>query len=160
MRLVATIKSHQEFVKIMDGFINWPSRAGDRVERKVGDYIRQKFARNFTEEGHPDKWVALAPMTVQQRRRLGFGGEHPILQRTRELKRSVVERGHQYNLSQVTTGRTKITLVLGSTDPRFVALHAGTSRIPARPMVVLGDDDIQGLDDEIMFVIEQSLGRR
>jgi len=160
MRLVATDQGHQDFLRIINGLINWPSHAGDLVERKAGDYIRQRFTRNFEEEGHPDKWAALAPMTVEQRRRLGFGGEHPILQRTRELKRSVVERGHQYNLSLLTQGRKKITLVLGSKDPRFGYLHGGTKRIPARPMVVLGNDDIPGLDEAIMFVIEQAMGRK
>ena len=130
------------------------------MENKVGDYIRLRFKRNFEMEGYPEKWAPLAPSTVRQRRRLGFAGEHMILQRTRELKRSVVERGHPYNLNEMKAKSKSLVLKLGSRDPRFGLLHAGGTtptggQVPARPMTVLGEDDIAGLDNLLNYIIQQ-----
>jgi hypothetical protein len=148
----------------MKRFTDWPRRAAPLIERKGGDYIRLRFKRNFEAEGFPEKWRPLAPRTVEQRRKLGFAGEHPILQRTRALKRSVVEQAHPYNLTKVEVKPRKgtVTLTLGSTDPRFGLLHGGGTTptggvVPARPMVVLGEADLPGLDNALAFVIDQAL---
>lgn len=166
MRLVAERESHQRFIRLMDNLINWPQRAVRGVERKAGDYIRLRFKRNFEVEGFPTKWAPLAERTVAERRRLGFPGTHPILQRTRELKRSVVERGHPYNVSELDIGGGTLTLTLGSRDPRFGLLHGGGTTptggvVPARPMTVLGTGaDLQGLDRVLVYVFEQAAGVR
>lgn len=56
------------------------------VFQRWGAYMQGSIAENFRAEGRPRKWQELAPATVRERIRLGFGAS-PILQRTRRLKR-------------------------------------------------------------------------
>ena len=69
--------------------------------RKVTDFkaplqdasklILADVEQNFVTEGRladEKGWQALADATVKGRAKLGFGGEHPILQRTGSLRRS------------------------------------------------------------------------
>ena len=70
------------------------------LETQIVPLMHGAFKEQFQTEGmyFGAKWKALAPATVKDRNRLkkkgglqfvaGFGGEHPILQRTGELKRS------------------------------------------------------------------------
>lgn len=133
-------------------------------QTKIGDRIRLGFARNFTTEsagGVP--WAPLARFTIQERRRLGFAGAHPILQRTRQLKLSWTDRGHPLHAQDVgQTGETFI-LSIASDDPRVPELSGEwemTGRpIPPRPMHVLSEQDQQGLADTICFVLEQGAFR-
>ncbi len=53
---------------------------------EFGQYMLRSIDRNFQSEGRPDAWKPLAPSTVRQRIRLGFGGSHPILQRSGKLR--------------------------------------------------------------------------
>lgn len=56
---------------------------------KSSRLILQDVERNFmTEGGLVGGWEDLAEATVKGRLRAGFGGEHPILQRTGTLRRS------------------------------------------------------------------------
>ncbi len=134
---------------------------GPKERRKVAEAVRLGIAWNFAHEsagGEP--WRQLAPMTVGIRRKLGFAGEHPILQRTRELKRSLVEAGHPYNLYEETEQDGDITMLFGSEDPRFPILHAGgyteTGRnVPARPMTVLGTQAVSRLESTIIYVLRE-----
>lgn len=53
---------------------------------EYGPYMLRSIDRNFQAEGRPDRWARLAPATIQERIRLGFG-RGPILQRTKKLRR-------------------------------------------------------------------------
>ena len=69
--------------------------------RKAGDFSDEMAAiagvmldsveENFEKEGRPETWTPLAEETVEDRRKKGFGPEHPILQRTGTLAASVQE---------------------------------------------------------------------
>jgi len=70
-----------------------------KMQRKVTDFkeplwkssklVLADIERNFDTEGSlVGGWKKLAPSTVAGRIRAGYGGEHPILQRTGALKRS------------------------------------------------------------------------
>lgn len=103
----------------------------------VVDAIREQFARNFDQEGGRSSWAALAPSTVEERQRLGYGGAHPILQRTGALRRHVLAAP-----ARVTRSGTAAELRIRPGDsvggvPKYLALAMGTHRMPGRPMVVI-----------------------
>lgn len=137
-------------------------RLGNRETHKIAEAIRLGIAWNFAHEsagGEP--WASLAPMTVGIRRSLGFAGEHPILQRTRELKRSLVEAGHSLHICLVDLDQAgDLNIEIGSADERFPLLHAGGVTeeghlVPARPMTVLGTEAIVRLRDTIEYVLHE-----
>jgi hypothetical protein len=128
---------------------------------KIADRVRLGIARNFTREGPEGmKWRALAMRTREERRELGYPGEHPILQRTRELKRSWTERRHPHHIEEWDE-EDGLTLHLSSSDPRVPELTLGRDSpyMPPRPQHLLGDDDLQGLHDTIVWVLEQVADR-
>ena len=97
-------------------------------------------ARAFATEGasgDSGKWAPLAKSTVAERRRQGHGPEHPILQRSQTLERSL-------------TGDTGDTISVeapsyyarGSAVP-YVAFHQSRAprvRLPRRPVVAFTQD--------------------
>lgn len=160
-----TAESEQNFEEAWDGIMGILN-LGDREIEKIADAGRRGIALNFTTEsagGEP--WPHLAAMTVEQRRSLGFAGEHPILQRSGSLKRSLVEGGHPLNITDVSTHGyhaylERIYIELGSADERFPLLHAGgwidpLHYVPPRAMTVLSDTAIQRLDATIQYVMEE-----
>lgn len=105
--------------------------------REVGEKLQYDFAKNFEGEGGQfggwSKWAPLAESTVAERRRLGYGAAHPILQRTGALYESVVVEGAPDNVFQVKPNG----LQLGSTL-YYAAFHEyGTVRMPRRAVVGL-----------------------
>ncbi len=131
---------------------------------KAADRIRLGFQRNFESEsagGQP--WHELAPWTVEERGRLRrqYGWpimpEHPILRRTGALRQSVIEKGHPLHVCEVDSSLARIDVEIGSADPRFEILHGGGVNedgynVPARPMTVLGDSDIDGLRQTLEWI--------
>jgi hypothetical protein len=158
VRLVATGASQQEFRRVINALIQWPQKAATEIESEAGWYIRQRFKRNFAEEGYPDKWAQLRPRTVTERRKLGFGPAHPILVRTGDLMRGVTQVGHAHNISELKRRGAVLTLTLSSSDERFGRLSGGDETMAARPMVVLGESDLPGLDAVIWLAIRESTG--
>lgn len=138
---------------------------GRRERHKIAEAVRLGFAWNFAHEsagGEP--WAPLAPMTVGIRRSLGFAGEHPILQRTRELKLSLVDESHPFHYYHEEDQQGDILMELGSLDDRFPLLHAGGFTedghpVPARPMTLLGIEAIDRLRDTIEYVLHERWAR-
>jgi len=151
---------------------------GLRERHKIAEAARLGIAWNFAHEsagGQP--WAPLAPMTVGIRRELGFAGQHPILQRTRELKSSLVDETHPLNVYiEEEPQEGDIHMEFGTSDSRFPLLHAGGyiggflkpvpggipvgvigggAYVPARPMTVLGDEAISRLEDTIIYVLKE-----
>lgn len=120
----------------------------------------EEITRIFDVEGEP-KWEALRPLTRLHRIILGHKPGHPILQRQRFLfwglsrvdfpaRIRLVEdvdlsdpddpiihkpmmTGSMIDSKESAPGH--IIFRLGTLDERFLALHAGTTSIPSRPMV-------------------------
>jgi hypothetical protein len=157
---------------------------GSREKHKIAEAVRLGIAWNFAHEsGGGEPWAPLAPMTTRLRRELGFAGEHPILQRTRELKRSLVEEDHPLNFYEEAETPSGISMEFGSDDPRFPLLHAGgfvqeapnpmqmqlpgdwpmgagrSHYVPPRPMTVLGDEAIKRLRETIEYVLHERWAR-
>jgi len=146
----------------LDGLSQIVARFGPAERRKVADRVRLGIARNFTREGPEGwPWASLARRTVEERRNLGFPGEHPILQRTRELKRSWTERGHHHHSEGWGSFGGMTVLTISSDDPRVPELTEGRAYppMPERPMHLLGDDDLQGIEDTLVWCIETAARR-
>lgn len=101
--------------------------------------IREQHAAVFRTEGTAGrgKWAPLAPATLAERARLGYG-PGPIQVRTGALRDHVLSTPAKI----VRRGRT-VELTIRPADkvggvPKYRALALGTSRIPARPMVTVG----------------------
>jgi len=145
---------------VLDALARTPLAMGNKERRKVADRVRLGIARNFTTEsagGVP--WPQLAVSTVMERRRLGFSGSHPILQRTRQLKMSWTERNHPEHLESWGAFAGAVVLVLGSTDERTAWLSGDNPNIPAREMGVLAEADQSGLFDVIVAQLEAGASR-
>lgn len=128
---------------------------------QVGEDFLDDFKRNFAAEGGffgqdfagNKAWEQLMPSTVQDRIRHGYGGAHPILERTGFLRASVTERGAEGNIFQASaTG-----LTVGTSDPVAVYHQYGSAdgiRLPARPLVGLTWDRRSGILDRIRAYIK------
>lgn len=108
--------------------------------------IREQFRLNFEGEKGRRPWPALAPRTVAERRRLGYGGAHPILVRTGALRQHVLRTPAQTR--RVGSGAELRIAPSPSVNgvPKYRVLARGGrtpsgGRIPPRPMVVI---DAQG----------------
>lgn len=140
MKLSPTRKSKAEFHRVFARLERLPQIVADELVRPLIDFVREVgISEIFDREGIPS-WALLALPTVKQRIRLGFPGTHPILVRTGSLRASLTERGHPHNIEVIQKQGGNVTMILGTTDPRFGVLHAGwpARHIPARPMLPTG----------------------
>lgn len=112
---------------------------GEDAIRPIQQTIRAGFAFNFAAERGDDRpWAPLAPVTMRERRRLGFPPDHPILVRRGEYRDSFTEEGHPQHVSEWNAGAGRWTIEEGSRDERIEHLEIGTWRIPARPVTIIG----------------------
>lgn len=89
-----------------------------------GDYMLRSIDRTFQAEGRPKPWAPLAPGTIEDRIRKGYG-RGPILVRTGDLKRGF----------GVDTGPAFFRI---SNGMRYFKFHQyGTKKAPQRIMVQL-----------------------
>lgn len=140
MTLSPTAESMAEFHRVFANLEQFPRVVVDELVIPLIDFIREAGIKEiFDREGIPP-WAFLALPTVKQRIRLGFPGTHPILVRTGELRASLITRGHPHGIEVIQQRGGNVTIVLGTTDPRFGVLHAGykDKSIPARPMIPEG----------------------
>lgn len=95
---------------------------------KVAGVARDAIDSNFhTESDGTNAWHGLAPSTVADRVRKGYGGEHPILQRTGELMSTI----------DITAGSDAVTI---APQAEYAVYHQeGTSKMPARPFIAFTD---------------------
>lgn len=108
----------------------------------VLEVIRAQFGRNFTGEHGRTKWAGLAPSTVQERIRKGYGGRHPILKRTGALERHVMTTPAKVSTTaRGATLRIAPSPSVGGVRKYAILAKGGTTptggRIPARPMIVI-----------------------
>lgn len=106
---------------------------------KSSKLILNDVERNFaTEGGLAGGWAPLAASTVAGRLREGYGGEHPILQRTGALRRSF--------RSYVDSKKAIITS--GSPYFGFHQSRASRTRLPRRVMLLLVERTRQNIVEE------------
>lgn len=114
----------------------WPA-----VVRAFREIVGRAFDTEGASTGAP--WQPLAKRTVDERRRLGFGPEHPILQRTQNLQRALTIGEGAYVRTTPRSLEYMVAPHLGyfvyhqSNQPR--------TRLPRRAPVLLTMDDRHSL---------------
>lgn len=158
------------------------ARVGDLSSKeveKIADAARLDIGDHFTREQSPtgQPWHPLAPMTQKERARgvdhrgipFRVAPEHPILQRTKDLRQSFENPRHPRNVYRIERGDGIIRVELGATDDpetpdRIERLHSGgkTSSgrvIPPRPFVGLSRRGFERIDKSARFVIGERVKR-
>lgn len=122
--------------------------------------IRDAHRAVFESEGAAGRgsWPALAPSTLADRARLGYG-PGPILVRSGELKQHVLSTP-----AQITRKGRGVELRIRPADsvggvPKYVANALGTSRIPSRPMVAIGPAGATKVSSAIMRALRARAAR-
>ena len=118
-------------------FMTWGAEIRDLSEplEQIGEDLLGDFAANMVTEGGffapGGSWTPLAPSTVRQRTRLGYGGASPMLWRTGGLAQSLATRSAPGNVFEV----TPTTLRVGS-EVFYAGYHQrGTRKMPRRQIV-------------------------
>lgn len=110
---------------------------------------------NFRGESSAGKaWKPLAPSTVRQREKKGFGGEHPILHRTGEVK--ALASAHR----EATADGAEV----GPDGPEWIGVHLGGAdgfgggRVPVRDFLAQSDQTIGEIERAILEHLERNDG--
>jgi phage gpG-like protein len=110
---------------------------------KAAEIVTKAVDNNFaTESAAGDPWPPLAERTVKQRIAQGYGGEHPILQRSKDLRGSMKQRSDNESAE-----------VFPSEDIEYAAVQANGSedgKIPARDFLCITVSDEQNIENEIL----------
>lgn len=135
-RLIATSQSLRGVDEVARLFNNVALAVTQRDEDDMAAAIRHEFRRNFGNHSSAQgPWAALAPSTIQDRLRLGFG-PGPTLVRTGNYRASFVSSGAQH-YSQAWRSSGLFALEEGSESVLATFHEGGTRRMPARPVTDL-----------------------
>ena len=130
-------------------------------QRIGGDTLRDAFDLNFAAEG--PGWTPLARRTVEERKRLGYGGDHPILEREGNLRNSVTDANDSNHIEEVVRVKEGVIhLHMGSSHPEYDLLHYGGPNqygywVPGRPMMVVHDAHYAELDAAWDRIVREGL---
>jgi phage gpG-like protein len=134
-----------------------------RLVTTIADAIREGFAESFRSESSAgDPWEPLAAWTIAERIRQGYGGEHPILVRGGDYRRSWVDDGHPDHVSRIELGGNEFSVVEGSSHA-YAATHemGGTTdtghTVPPRPVRLLSEDAEREIERRILAWLTRTL---
>lgn len=119
-----------------------------KATEKIAEAIESNFATESEADGTP--WDGLAELTKKERRKLGVGEAHPILDRFGTLKREAVSvREHDEESASV-----------GAPDGHLSARALndghdyGNRVLPTRPFLTMSDVELDEIGQEIVDYIE------
>jgi phage gpG-like protein len=141
-----------------------------RVERPlhaIGVYMIGSVEKNFEAQGRPEKWTPLSPATLRGRRGRGGKGKYgktvalgaggtgaKILMDTGRLKNSIKEKIQLSTDSSVSIGsNVKYARRQQKGFPRGEG--RGHSRTPARPFLLIQDEDVPKIQEIVLKTIEK-----
>ena len=144
------------------------------LERAIKQVMIPSIAKNFDEEGRPQKWDPLQPYTIKMR-----GGQTgPILNRTGTLSKAAVQFSN-WNISQIAAvfqglpNRAKYgdvhqggyggdaSVVMKQSARKIIAgaKSAGKFAIPARPFVMYQEEDEFDIEEIFAEWLEERAAR-
>ena len=138
-KLKWTVEGVSELTRILD--VTYTKVINFRKPLKASSkFILEDVERNFATEGSlVGGWESLKESTVKGRMRLGYGGAHPILQRTGKLRRSFYSR-------------VNATRALVSSESPYFPYHQSRlprkTNLPRRAMLVLTERTRQNIVEE------------
>lgn len=155
--LIATDESRQD-VEELAAFFEGLKSPTISMRQEVGDVVRSLFGEHFDNEGSRSafSWEGLKDRTRAERRREGYGAEHPILERSGYYKRSFTTFGAPDNFEQLITRDSGWTLELGSSDFRVTELEGGRSDMTARPVTLLDSSEEEDIGDTLDRLFQQA----
>ena len=128
------------------------SPAMREIAAHLVDSSEQALEDQASPEGTP--WAPLAESTQKQRRRQGYGGAKPILERSGDLFRSIM--GHHDETSAV-AGTNLVYAALqqfgGTAD-----MPPGPAAVPARPFLGVGADAREDILDTVREHLRRAVG--
>ena len=158
IRFVPTPESERSLNEFFDRLENITRRVAQNDD-PIREAIRWGFALNFEREsaGNGPRWAALAESTNEERVRLGYPPEHPILVRSGAYRSSFVDEFGEGHVSA--QGLSDVSLVIeeGSGDIRMGTLELGWVNIPARPVLGLHFVAQDRIGDEIDDILNRLL---
>lgn len=142
----------QDLMRLVDRIAN----PGNAQKRSVADAIRRGYQDNYTTQGAASgtPWRPLAASTVIDRQRKGYAGSSPILVRSGRVRATWVSEGSGH-YSSFRAGGGLSVWEEGSDDPIARFHERGTSKMPARPVSLLGERSEQRIVDTIDLMIGQ-----
>ena len=150
------------FEDVLDKFENVEIFLLEPTREIGGDVLLDLFDMNFAAEG--PMWTPLAIRTQEEREQQGYDPDHPILERTGHLRYSVTDRNHPDHFEDIEwVGDATFRFLEGSDHPYFDLLHAGGMNqynrpVPARPMAVVHDYQLEYLDKALERIAEATRG--
>jgi hypothetical protein len=110
----------------------------------IRDDFSAAIGRRFADEG--PGWAPLAPSTVVEKARAGYGGQGTLV-RTGDMLRDLTNPDGEIDADSLT--------LWPESDTPFIYHEYGTRRMPARPPVVIEDGDV----DRWVGIVDDFLGR-
>lgn len=157
--LVESSQNQQQWAAVQRTISNLLQPTRQQLQ-PVQEAIRAGFTENFdTESAGGQSWAQLAPSTVIERVLLGYPGEHPILQRTGRYRSSFTNVGGEH-ISDVDYQSGIVSLFEGSSDERVAELELGVGKMPARPVLEMSHNAIDGIGDSVNRMISEILNGR
>lgn len=133
----------------LQDFANYGIRSfREPLTKSVREVVIPSIRRNFATEGRPS-WAPLAPATVLSR-----GASGPILDRTGRLLKVAT----QFNIWSYTRDSATITGI--DSRVKYATYHqGGTRKMPARPFVVLQDEDEEQIERIFYVWLDERMRR-
>lgn len=158
IRFVPEPDSRRQLEEFLDRLENIPRRVAEQDD-PIRAAIRRGFALNFEREsaGNGPRWSPLAEMTNDERERLGYPREHPILVRSGSYKASFVDADADGHVTAQGVSDTTLLIEEGSGDIRVGTLELGWVNIPPRPVLGLNFVAEDEITDEITAILDRLL---
>ena len=158
IRLVPDAESKRQLDEFLDRLEHIPRRMAEQDE-PIREAIRRGFALNFDREsaGNGPRWAPLSEATNDERERLGYPREHPILVRSGRDKASFVDPTADGHVEAQGVSDIALLIEEGSGDIRVGTLELGWVNIPPRPVLGLNFVAEDEIGDEISAVLDRLL---
>ena len=158
IRFVPEPDSRRRLEEFLDRLDNIPRRMAERDE-PIRESIRRGFWLNFEREsaGNGPRWAPLAEATNDERERLGYPREHPILVRSGSYKASFVDPNAEGHVEAQGVSDISLLIEEGSGDIRVGTLELGWVNIPPRPVLGLNFVIEDEIGDEIAAILDHLL---
>lgn len=157
IKLTATPESRQD-IEELAAFFQGLKSPTLYMRQILGDTVRGLFEEHFDNEGSRSafSWEGLKDRTRAERRREGYGAEHPILVRSGYYKNSFTNLGAPDNFEQLVTRGDGWTMEFGSDDFRVNELEGGRDNMAARPVTLLDDSEESEIGDVLDRLFRQA----
>jgi phage virion morphogenesis protein len=127
----------------------------ERPLKAIGTYMVGSVQKNFQAQGRPQKWTPLAPSTLRGRRKGKGSGGPSILTDTARLKNSIQSKIAISADPSVSIG-SNVKYARRQQEGFPKGTGRGHAHTPARPFLVIQDEDVPAMGKIVVKVLEKS----